>query len=527
MVQQSQHRTILLSAEIATLGQRRLALGVSLLILAAFIVTVPFGRIAGPTSPKVAVALHTVLAVNDLITAVLLFGQYSIQPARRVVVLAGGYLFTAMISIPFLLSFPGPLPSAEFFDIGPRSAPWLYAVWHGGLSLAVIAYSSVPEQQEAGEQRIIRRRIVVTASAALAAATAIGIFAIVGHDWLPVGKIGAEYTATGLTAVSTLVALPLIALALLARRRPYAVLDQWLMVVMFAWLCTIVLAAVSGTNRYDIGFYGSRGFAMVASTIVLIVLLSEINTLYARAIGERERRLKEIEAVAIHLSRVSELGQDISSLIHEVSQPLTTISIYLTVSLQHLNSSNTKELRQDLKLAQSETMRAIDIVHHLRDFIKRREGKMQIVDVPKILQEAGRLALVGVRQTPIVTTQCNPNAARAFCDPVQIEQVVFNLVRNAAEAMAESAERALTMTAALDGDGMVQIMVADTGAGLTPDVRARLFEPFVTSKANGLGVGLSISRAIVEAHGGLLVAKDNPGGGTVFSFTIPVAQGAS
>ncbi len=122
---------------------------------------------------------------------------------------------------------------------------------------------------------------------------------------------------------------------------------------------------------------------------------------------------------------------------------------------------------------------------------------------------------------PVVDIRCDPEASAAFLDRVQIEQVVFNLVRNAIEAMSSGVRRVLTLSTKLTTDRMTEISVADTGPGVSADIRARLFEPFVTTKESGLGIGLSICRVIVEAHGGKLTAEDNPAGGAIFRFTIP------
>jgi two-component system, LuxR family, sensor kinase FixL len=139
-----------------------------------------------------------------------------------------------------------------------------------------------------------------------------------------------------------------------------------------------------------------------------------------------------------------------------------------------------------------------------------------------MLQDAVRLALTGTSgNAPKIELQCTPSASSAFVDRVQIEQVAFNLIRNAIEAMENSDRPALTITASLNSASMVEVSVSDTGRGLSPDIRARLFEPFITDKPSGLGIGLSICRVIVEAHGGQLEADNNPGGGAVFRFTLP------
>ena len=162
--------------------------------------------------------------------------------------------------------------------------------------------------------------------------------------------------------------------------------------------------------------------------------------------------------------------------------------------------------------AAEQVTRASNLIRGLRDFIARRESEKQIESVTEILREAVRLALVrGDVEAATIEIQCTPAASIAFFDRVQIEQVVFYLVRNAIEAMANSARRMLTITAALAPDKMVEISVADTGPGLSSAVREKLFEPFVTSKSSGLGIGR-------------LEADDNPGGGTIFRFTLPQSR---
>jgi two-component system sensor kinase FixL len=175
-----------------------------------------------------------------------------------------------------------------------------------------------------------------------------------------------------------------------------------------------------------------------------------------------------------------------------------------------------------LERLSEQAMRAREIVQNLRDFVARHEPQKRVVDVDEVFQRAVRLALTGERErTPLIEIQCSPAASSALIDRVQIEQVVFNLVRNAVEAMAECPRRALTLATGLAPDDMIEVSVTDTGPGLAPEIRSRLFEPFVTTKPAGLGIGLSICRVIVEAHGGKLRADANPGGGTAFHFTIP------
>src|ERR1051326_1861443 len=328
-----------------------------------------------------------------------------------------------------------------------------------------------------------------------------------------------------------LLVLPLAALVLLIRRRPRSILDLWLMVVMFAWFCTICLGAFVTSGRFDAGWYVGRAFDWMTSLFVLLVLLWETITLYGRQARaalmerqERERRLNEMEAVLIHLSRVSELGQNVSWLIHEVTQPLTAISNYVSATIQMVRTSKADRVEPLLERLAEQSARATEIIKHLRDFIARQDSEKHMGSIPEVLHRAVDLALSGMKsQAPKVAMRLSPDAASAFFDRVQIEQVAFNLIRNAIEAMADRERFALSISTKLTSDGMIEVSIADTGPGLPHEIRQKLFQPFVTTKASGLGVGLSVCRVIIEAHGGKLQARDNPEGGTIFTFTLPRA----
>ena len=244
----------------------------------------------------------------------------------------------------------------------------------------------------------------------------------------------------------------------------------------------------------------------------------------ARDISGRIRdqeALRASQAELIHLSRLSELGQIASALAHEINQPLTAIGNYVSGARRLLEAGNTAGTATALARIGEQAERGAQIVLRLRDFMRKRDTEKRLEALPAVIEEACALAMIGVRDRPLrLVRRLDPAAACAVLDRVQIEQVLFNLLRNAIEAMADAPRQELTVvTRRLDPEA-VQIEVADTGPGLPDSVRARLFQPFVTTKANGLGVGLSICRGIVQAHGGSLTAVDNPGGGTVFRFTL-------
>jgi two-component system sensor kinase FixL len=239
---------------------------------------------------------------------------------------------------------------------------------------------------------------------------------------------------------------------------------------------------------------------------------------------ETQNRMQELQAELVHMSRFTALGGMASTLAHELNQPLSAVANYLKGSRRLLAACQGDELPRVLEAvdqAMEQALRAGQILKRLRTFVSRRESVRQLEDLPKLIEEANALALVGVKEFGVrVTYALDPDAARVFVDKVQIQQVLLNLIRNALEAMQESAERNLVLsTRPVDGD-MIELSVADTGPGIGPDMLAQLFQPFFTTKAQGMGLGLPISRTIVAAHGGRLWVEDNPGGGTVFRLTL-------
>jgi len=239
---------------------------------------------------------------------------------------------------------------------------------------------------------------------------------------------------------------------------------------------------------------------------------------------EVEARLQELQSELVHISRLTALGEMASALAHELNQPLSAIANYMKGSrrlLQDRTDEQSVMIREAMDKAAEQSLRAGEIIRRLRDFVARGETERRIESIKKLLEEASALALVGTRDRGVrVTYRFDPTLDLVLVDKVQIQQVILNLVRNAIEAMEQSDRRELTIATERDPDGMAAVKVTDTGTGISPDVASQLFQPFITSKPHGLGVGLSISRTIVESHGGQITVEPNPQGGTIFRFTV-------
>jgi two-component system sensor kinase FixL len=235
----------------------------------------------------------------------------------------------------------------------------------------------------------------------------------------------------------------------------------------------------------------------------------------------RERRIQELQSELAHVQRLTELGQVVSTLVHEVNQPITAIQNYLNACRRLAATGDQKGVRTVLERMADQTMRTSKIVQRIRNFVRKRDLSMQSEDLSHVIDEA--VALMRSTLTtdgPLLTVQVDPTEPQAVIDKIQVQQVLFNLMRNGIEAMQHQRRRELMVATKGLQNGMVEISVADTGPGLPDEVRQRLFQPFVTTKPNGMGVGLSVCQGIVQLHGGQLWADDNIGGGTVFRFTV-------
>ena len=241
-----------------------------------------------------------------------------------------------------------------------------------------------------------------------------------------------------------------------------------------------------------------------------------------------ESRLRELQSELRHVSRLSDMGELASALAHELNQPLTAVTNYVKAAMRTLGQIDGQygpvvQAKELMGKAAEQTLRAGHIVRRLRDFISKGETPRKIEDLNTVVEEALALALVGVADTGItVRKNLQSDLPPLLIDKIQIQQVVLNLVRNSVEALRDVSERALFVSTGFDKEGYVAtVEVSDTGTGLAPEVVSQLFQPFVTTKKDGMGIGLSICRSIIESHGGRLWAEPRVGGGVSFHFRLP------
>lgn len=254
---------------------------------------------------------------------------------------------------------------------------------------------------------------------------------------------------------------------------------------------------------------------------------------FIRDLTERQEaaeRLESVQGELARLARLNELGEMASTLAHELNQPLSAIANYVQGSAKiaaNLPGEQARMLTNALQETAKQALRAGDIIRHLREFVTRGDTDRQSHDIKSLIEEAGALALIGSRERGVRTEfDFQAQHDQVMVDRVQIQQVLTNLMRNAMEAMRDSERRELVVRTRAAAEGALTVEVADTGPGISEEVASRLFQPFVTTKAGGMGIGLSISRRIIQSHGGDLTVRTNEAGGATFSFALPTLDEA-
>jgi len=257
-----------------------------------------------------------------------------------------------------------------------------------------------------------------------------------------------------------------------------------------------------------------------------------IFTGFLHDLTERRRadlRLRDLQTELAHVGRINELGTLASSLAHELNQPLTAITSYCEGAMALLNgepdAAQLEMAREALRDTAEQAIRAGQIVKRMRDFLSHGETEHRVELLSRLVTEANALALVGSREHGIdVQVNLDPAFDHVFVDRIQIQQVLFNLIRNAIEAMIDGSVRSLGISSKSLAEGFVMVSIEDSGTGISENVAGQLFQPFVTTKKAGMGIGLSICRTIVEAHGGRIWFEPGSEGGTIFHFTLPKAE---
>jgi signal transduction histidine kinase len=500
--------------------ERQLALAAVGMILVGFATVAPFADIPLARLDSFIPSIQVIVSITSIITAVKLFGQFWAIGSRGVLVLASGYLFVALIVISHILTFPGAFSPTGLLGAGAQTAGWLWFLWHFGFPVTVIGYvllkdTKSPVQHSAGST------IVWTVMAVVGLACFLTWIVTTKEELLPV-LFADGRTFTPLTNYVTGTDLFLSALALaLLLKRGRTILDLWLCVTVCAFLAELVINTVFISGRFTVGWYAGRVFSVLVPTIVMILMLAETFALNARLMHltmalqrERSNKLANLEAV-------------VASIAHEVRQPLAGIAVRGAAARRYLDRTppDLGKAGSSIRAMVDASMRANEIFENIRALFSDANQERQPINVNQLTIEALDLLREELNGYRIETSvQQAPQLPPIMAHKGQLREVILNLIQNAIDAMKALADgrRILRIKTDRRGNEAIVISVEDTGPGIEPEKIRTIFDPFFSTKAKGMGLGLAISKSIVERHHGELSVSSEIDGGARFQIILPI-----
>jgi signal transduction histidine kinase len=525
----------------ASFEAQRCALAICIALFGTFCALIPFARVPLPRIEAFIPIYDSTFALNNLVTAGFLLVGFSRSRLRAVLILACGYLFTSLIAVPHLLTFPGLFSSNGLLGAGPQTSAWLDAFRHGGFPLIIICYALLKGHETRGVQSRpdTGGHVASAAAGAVAGVLLLSLLATAGHHLLPRIMYGDAYT-TAMMAVSVPVwVLSLLALAILGSRPPYSILDLWLIVVLCAWVFGIALSTVINTGRFDIGFYAGRLYSLFAASVVPIVFLVEAARLYgrldeARAIAEeRNAELARSREELAQAQRLEAIGQLTGGVAHDFNNLLTVVIGNLELIVH--TRGDPEKIERLAHNAMKAAHRGEHLVRQLLTYARRQISHPQTVNLNQLIANIENLMHRVIGEQIEVVTMLSPALAPAQIDPAQFETAILNLAINSRDAMAGGGRITIeTQNVTVDGQHAandpevtpgryVMIAVSDSGSGMTPAVLARAFDPFFTTKEVGKGSGLGLSQVygFTKTAGGYVSIYSELGIGTTVKLYLP------
>lgn len=505
-----------------TRRHRAIALSIVAGMLAVWALLLPFANQQLSKVDSFVPVVQTVMSVADLLTATLLFAQYSVQPHRALLFVASGYIFAGSFAFLQTLSFPGSYaPNGLIGDVYNTPA-WFFVLWYTTFPLSILGYALLKDKGKISSRS-------TTANIAITLICVWGIIALL--SWIAISQTEhlPRFFTTGLILQTRLsnqfnVGLTLITslvlLALFLRRR--TVLDLWLMVTLFAAVPNFLVAVYAGSTRFSVGWYTARGFALIASCMLLSVLVTEMTVLYSRLASALVMQRRE------RANRFVSIDAATAAIAHEINSPLASITLNVDAAQQELVAQppNVEEARAVITEIGEASRRVSETITGVRRLFKNVTDQPTMISVENVARQVLRLLQNELQFSEIfVATDFRVESPFVHADPAQLQQVILNLLKNAIEAMASTPRdrRRLSVGTRIERDSLV-LSIEDTGSGVLPQYRDRVFEAFFTSKPEGMGLGLAICRAIIErCEGQLNLAKSSPQG-SAFEITLPIAR---
>lgn len=506
--------------------QKATAVGVAALLVVAAVAIAPFASIQLGRVDAFIPVLQTALSIADLMTAALVFAQYSIQPQRALLAVASGYTFSGSFAFLQTLTFPGGYAPAGLIGDGSNSASWMYVLWHTFFPGSILVYTFLKDTITSGNPsgNSIKANIINTLAGVIAAIAILTWIVTTKTEYLPVFYPSA---ANAQTRFGNYVNLSLwlwgaTALALLfARRR--TILDLWLMVTLLACMPNFLVAIIGSSVRFTIGWYAARGFLLFSSCVLLTVLITETMFLYLRLASAVTLQLRESTNRLLSIDAVT------GAIAHELNSPLGAIALNAHTALLQLRATppvleGVEDILADIN---ADSFRASAIISSVRNLTIKTADETSRTST----EDAGRLALRLLDHdlklnNVSVTTEFQGNIPNVRMTGIALQQVLLNLVRNAIDAMSScpSDARRLRLETRFDGNSAVLMSIQDSGPGISVENSEHIFDPFFTTKPDGMGLGLAISAKLLEDSGGKLRLVRSAPDGTTFELAIPAGE---
>ncbi|PXW63403.1 ATP-binding protein [Chelatococcus asaccharovorans] len=496
------------------------AIAISLGLVAALTVSLPFARRPTHGTEIILPAYAAATFILEIITAALLFSLFNAQRTRALLLLAAGYLFSALTVPTWALSFPGVFDGLGI-DLGLQTTAVLASMRRLGFPLFILAYALSPlcGQAKGPPGRAIGISIL---GVCLAVASMTGLV-LANYTRLPAFMLdGRQVNALWFHVPSLAMGLYGLDIVLLLYRRR-ALLDIWVCLVLFSLVIELLLISyLGGAIRFSVGWWTGRIYGLIAASLILLVLLSETTRLHARLMQTiaAERRIRQNRLIAMEALS--------ASIAHEINQPLASMVTNADAALRWLARQEPRidNAEAALRRIVDDGHRANKVVAGIRATFSKGTQERAALKLNTVVSDALRTAAPEAGHWGIaLELDLDPTLPPVIGNAVQLLHVLRNLVENAIDAVKSGGERPrhIRVTTRAEAMGEVRVSVEDNGSGIPRAIADRLFDPFVSTKPGGMGMGLMFCRSVIEAHGGRISVESRDPRGAIFHFTLPAA----